>query len=412
MRNTKGTLTVIVFAGLVLAAGSTNGQDWPQWRGPNRDNRLTGFKVPAAWPKELSKKWKTPVGLGDASPSLVGDKLYVFTRQGGDEVAMSLDARSGDVLWKDKYMAETVTGGSKDHPGPRSTPAVGEGKVCTLGVGGVLSCYDAATGKLVWRNESKGFPAPRPDFYTGCSPIIHEGVCIAHLGGGGKGAILALDLATGEEKWRWDGDPPAYGSPVLATIEGTKQIISQTMRLVVGIDAKDGKLLWQIAAPVSGGAKGTPMVDGQTVIYAGQGIGTLAVRIEKEGDKFVVKPLWNVKDAPSMFNTPVLKDGLLFGLSSANRFYCMDAQTGKTLWTDATPRGNCGAILDAGPVLLALTNNSELIAMQPSNKEYVEVAKYKVADQTGNSGPWAYPIISGNRIFVKDRENVTLWTMD
>src|SRR5258707_3531995 len=118
--------------------------DWPQWRGPNRDNKVAGFTTPATWPKELTQKWKTPVGLGDASPALVGDKLYVFTRRGDDEVTSCLDAASGKELWNDKYAAVAVAGPAGGHPGPRSSPAVAEGKVCTLGVGGVLSRLDAA----------------------------------------------------------------------------------------------------------------------------------------------------------------------------------------------------------------------------------------------------------------------------
>jgi hypothetical protein len=110
----------------------------------------------------------------------------------------------------------------------------------------------------------------------------------------------------------------------------------------------------------------------------------------------------------------VLKDGLLFGLSSSSpreaptNFFCMDAKTGDVLWADATKRGACGTVLDAGPVLLALTSDQQLIAFKPSSKEYEELAKIKVAD----SPTWAYPIIAGNRVFVKDRDAVTLWTIE
>src|SRR5205809_6517317 len=105
--------------------------DWPQWRGPNRDNKVAGFTAPTTWPKELTQKWKSTVGLGDASPALVGNKLYVFTRQGDEEVTTCLDAASGMELWKDKYAAVVVTGPAGGHAGPRSSPAVAEGKICT-----------------------------------------------------------------------------------------------------------------------------------------------------------------------------------------------------------------------------------------------------------------------------------------
>ena len=152
---------------LLLGASGVREQDWPQWRGPNRDNKVVGFTEPKTWPKELTQKWKVTVGLGDASPALVGNKLYTFTRVENDEVISCLDAASGKVLWQDKYAAVAVTGPAGQHPGPRSSPAVAGGKVCTLGVGGVLSCLDAETGKVAWRKESQAWPA----FFTSSSDI-------------------------------------------------------------------------------------------------------------------------------------------------------------------------------------------------------------------------------------------------
>lgn len=371
--------------------------DWPQWRGPNRDNKVAEFTAPATWPKELTQKWRVTVGRGDASPALVGDKVYVFTRQGEEEVISCLDAASGKIVWQDKYAAVAVTGPASGHAGPRSSPAVAEGKVCTLGVGGVLSCLDAATGKVVWRKDSQSWP----QFYTAFSPIIVEGKCIAHLGGQGSGSIIAYDLASGEEKWKWSGEGPSYGSPVLMTVEGAKQIVTLTEKSLVGISVADGKLLWQIPFLAGRYNMSTPIVDGQTVICAGR-----AFKIEKAGDGFAVKDLWK-SESPHQFNTPVLKDGLLYGISLRRNFFCMNAQTGEVLWTDATPRGQCGTVLDAGSVLIALTSDTYLVVFKPSNKEYTGVAKYKVAD----TETWAYPIIAGNRVFIKDRDALTLWTI-
>src|SRR5262249_45566500 len=129
-------------------------QDWPQWRGPGRDNHVAGFKAPDVWPKDLTKKWKVTVGIGESSPTLVGNRLYVLGRQQGDKGVQFLDADTGKPLWKDKYPTEASTGGSKAYPGPRSTVAVGEGKVVSLGLRGAVSCYDAESGKLLWRKNS------------------------------------------------------------------------------------------------------------------------------------------------------------------------------------------------------------------------------------------------------------------
>src|SRR5262245_55172438 len=190
MRNAHPTTSMIVGGVLLLGATSAGAQDWPQWRGPNRDNKVVGFTEPKTWPKELTRKWKVTVGQGDSSPSLVGDKLYVFARQEGDEVILCLDAATGNEIWKDKYAAEPANVPMGGHKGPRSTPAVGAGKVCTLGVGGVLSCLDAGSGKVAWRKDTKA----KPRFYTASSPIIVDGKCIAFLGTQGKGELTAFDL--------------------------------------------------------------------------------------------------------------------------------------------------------------------------------------------------------------------------
>jgi outer membrane protein assembly factor BamB len=219
--------------------------------------------------------------------------------------------------------------------------------------------------------------------------------------------ISPYDLATGEAAWTWTGEGPAYGSPVLLTVAGTKQLVTLTQRSLVGIGLADGKLLWQVPFRSRLNAE-TPIVDGTTVICSGPPAGTAALKIEKKGDGFAAIQLWKKDQAFYQNQTPVLKDGLLFGFSINRSFCCMDAKTGEVLWTDKTQRSPGGAVLDAGSVLLALTSDAQLIAFKPSNKEYTELARYKVAD----SPTWAYPIIAGSRVFVKDRDTVTLWTME
>lgn len=400
---------VVVACFVLLGTSLVCAEDWPQWRGPNRDGKVAGFTAPEAWPKALTQKWKAAVGSGDATPALVGDRLYVFTRQGDDEVTLCLDAASGKEIWRDKYAAQAVSGPGARHPGPRSSPAVGEGKVVTLGAAGVLSCLDAADGKLVWRKEP--FKSV-PRFFTSMSPIIVDGMVVAHLGGQGNGALLAFDLATGNEKWRWAAEAPEYASPVLMTVDGTKQIVTLTEKSIVGISVADGKLLWQSPFVPQGRAynAATPIVDGQTVIYSGSGRGTKALKIEKQGDAFAAKELWSNTDIAVQFNSPVLKDGLLFGLTDRDKLFCIDAKTGKTAWTDAAARGRGGfaAVLDAGSVLMALANDSQLTVFAPSDKGYTELARIKVAD----APTYAHPVIAGKSIFVKDENALTMWAFE
>ncbi len=407
-KTNQGRVRVTVCAVLVCA-GTVIAQDWPQWRGPNRDGKAAGFTAPQKWPTELTSKWKTTVGAGDSTPALVGDKLYVFARQGDEEVILCLNAADGKEVWKDKYAAQAVTGAAARHPGPRSSPAVAEGKVVTLGVAGVVSCLDAATGKVLWRKDP--FPKVVPQFFTSMSPIIVDQMAIAHVGGKGNGAIIAFDLATGAEKWRWGAEGPDYGSPALLTADGVKQIVTPTEKSIVGIAVADGKLLWQepfVPVKMTYNAA-TPIVEGQTVIFMGKGRGTKAVKVEKKGDGFAATELWSNADLAPQFNSPVLRDGCLFGISDKGNLYCLDAKTGKTAWTDATAHDRQGfaPLVDGGSCLVALPSSSEMVIFKPDGKQYQEIAKIKVA----GTPIYAHPVLAGNRIFVRDQDSVAMLTV-
>src|SRR5437868_5506724 len=139
--------------GAALSFASARAADWPQWRGPNRDGRITDFAVPKSWPKELTKKWHVEVGDGVATPAVVGDKVFVFSRQGENEVTRCLSAETGEAVWQDKNPVQGISGPAQSFAGPRSSPAVADGKVVTLGVRGTLSCLDAASGKVIWRKD-------------------------------------------------------------------------------------------------------------------------------------------------------------------------------------------------------------------------------------------------------------------
>jgi len=403
----KINLLFVAVTGILVIVLTTSAfsQDWSQWRGANRDGKVTGFKAPKQWPAELNVKWKVAVGLGDASPVMAGGKLYSFGRVGADEVTMCLDATSGKEIWQDKYAALAIMGPSSSvHPGPRSTPAVGDGKIVTLGIGGVISCLDASTGKLVWRNED--FTKDLQQFFTAVSPLIANGMCLIHLGGKVKGQIIAFDLKTGTQKWVCDSDGPSYASLAMMTISGKKQIIDLTSKNLIGIDPENGKIMWQFPAPVKGMFYNapSPVVDGQTIFITGQGGGTKAVQVEKQGDEYAAKELWNNADLGAKWNTPVLKDGFLYGLSKEKKLYCMNAKTGATAWVDTKIQNDFGVIVDAGSLLIALPQTSNLVIYKPDEKVYTEVALIKASD----TPIYSYPILSGKNIFVKDKDSLVM----
>jgi outer membrane protein assembly factor BamB len=430
MKPSNASTVAMLALMMLLGRSQANARDWPQWRGTNRDGKATGFDVPATWPKELKEKWKVTVGDGVATPALVGDKLYVFTRQGSNEIIRCLAVGDGKELWSDKYESAGFSGPDSGFQGPRSSPTIADGKVVTLGANGILSCYEAA-GRKLWRNEDYKGSVPR--FHIASSPIVVDGLCVAQLGGGSKGGVVAFDLATGQEKWKAGGESPGYASPILLNLGSEKAIVAETEQAIVAVGAADGKQLWKTpyVAQRMGYNASTPMVDGQTVIYGGSARGTKAVKFEKEGDHIVAKELWSNTDNSVQFNSPILKDGLIFGLSGNDKLFCVNAESGKTTWsaaigagTTAAQRGDgggarggrgrgmgrsgYGSIVDAGSVLVALTPTGSLVVFEPSAKEFKEIAKYKVA----SGDTYAYPVLSGNRVFVKDKDSVTLWTVE
>jgi outer membrane protein assembly factor BamB len=249
-------------------------------------------------------------------------------------------------------------------------------------------------------------------FFTSSSPLIENGVCIAQIGGQKDGAIVALDLATGGEKWKWTGDGSAYASPILGTIAGAKVIVGQSDKRLVVVSFSDGKLLWE--TPFAGSGMGgmnsaTPILDGQTLIFSGTARGTKAVKLEKQGDALSAAELWTNRDNSIQYNSPVLNGGLIFGLSNRDVLFCINEKDGKTAWTSQiTGKRGFGSIVDAGTALVLLTPPGNLIAFEPSDKEFKQLATYKVAE----GDPTAYPVLTGNQIFVKDKDSVTLWTVD
>ena len=401
MKRTKLFSFIILIALIFMTSINAFSQDWPQWRGLNHDGKAS-FKAPATWPAELTQVWKVTVGLGDATPVLVGNRVYVFARVEADEVVKCLDAATGKDVWQYKYPAVVVTGPPATHPGPRSTPAVANGKVVVYGVGGNLLCLDAATGKLIWEKQNP--TSAVPTFFTGTSPIIVDGMVIVHVGTTGSGAITAFDLTTGSEKWKWAGDGPSYATPSIMTVGGMKQLVSMTEKNLVGLELATGKLLWQVATPILQRFYNavSPLVNGQTIYFSGQGSGTKAVTIEKQGDQYIAKELWSNTEAGEKWNSPVLKDGFLYGISDLRKIYCIDAATGKTAWIDAGNNSDFGSLVDGGSVIFALPSTGNLIVLKPDGKAYSEAARYKATETVTFSDP----TISGNIVYIKNTDSL------
>ena len=404
-------LLVVCGASLSLSLQAQRPADWTQWRGPNRDGAAP-FTVPPAWPDKLTQKWKLEVGSGYATPIVVGNRVYVFARQGDNEVMMALDADTGKEVWKNAgYPAiYTMQSATVVHgPGPKSTPAFANGRLFTIGMTGVVTAWDANTGKQVW--QKPGDTANMPMFTSHAfSPVVDRGLVIFHLGGNAGGAITAFDVNTGAEKWSWKGDGPGYGSPVLADIGGTRQVITITQKMLVALDAATGAVLWERAwASPNQTNSITPVVHGQNIIVAGNGDPTTEFAIARRDGKWVVDTVWRNEEIPMRMSNPVLLGDTLYGMSTRNsgQYFAVDAKSGKTLWLSEGRQAGNVAMATAGPVVLSLENDGELVVLRASQTGFEPLKRYKLAD----AETWTQGVYAGNRVLVKDVTSLALWTV-
>lgn len=401
-------------AGLTLSAFSVAAQDWPQWRGPKRDGVVAGFAAPAAWPEKLTLQWKAPVGSGYSSPVVAQGKAWVHSRKDEEEVVSCVEVKTGKILWTASYPVAFTKNqyATQMNKGPFSTPVLHGGALYTLGITAVLTSFDAATGKVIWRTNF-GPPDTSTKFTgTAMSPMIHKGNLIVQVGDDRGGKILALDAKSGKEKWTWTGDGPGYASPMVVEFESTPQIVTMTDKSVVGLAADTGKLLWKLPWPDEWNENiVTPVVvetGGKLLIFSGVRRGTVALRITRTGDAWEAKEEWSNAELPMYMNSPVLRDGKLYGMSSKQRgqFFCLDAATGKVLWNTEGREGRNAVTLLAGNLLFHLTHDGNLVVARATEKSFERVAKYSVAD----SATYAHPVLLGNKILIKDEAGLSLWS--
>ena len=336
---------------------------------------------------------------------MVGKSVYAFVRRGGREVMLSLDASTGEELWSAGYSAPYSPGqpAAAHGAGPKATPSYRDGKLFTLGVSGIVAAFDASDGRLLWKTEP---PAEPPYFGAASSPIAGAGVVIAHPGN--YGPLTAFDAATGEIEWT-AGDGGFFASPVLARIDGVRQVISVTREGVIGVALPAGRLLWR--HPSKGGQGGpTPVMHGDAVIVSGNNLGTAAFRPVLRNGTWITETLWETDEVSMYLSTPVVIANSLFGLSqrSAGQYFALDATTGQVLWLGPSRAAENTAVAKAGDLIFLLNEDAELIVARGNRKQLEPLRRYTVAQ----TPTWAQPAISGRRLFVKDVGSLGLWTLD
>ena len=238
------------------ASVSAEATDWPQWRGPARDGK-TGT-VTERWPESLTRLWSVKAGIGYSSPVVAEGVAFLYEQYSGQEILRALRLEDGQELWRSskdpmalagRYSVDSLLGGSlgnsqaQEKPlggGPYATPLVDGDVVFTFGFNGVLEGRRVSDGSLLCRLETEH---PRPMHGTAMSPLLLErGIVVAHVGSGGSGELIAYACATQSRVWSWEGDGPAYASPLVAELDGRRQLVALTDRLAIGLDAASGEV--------------------------------------------------------------------------------------------------------------------------------------------------------------------------
>lgn len=397
-----------VVAGAFLAFGfvqPANAQDWAQWRGPSRDGVVPAASAPSSWPDSLRRVWRVEIGEGYASPIVSRGRVFIHGRRDPEEVVMAIDLTKGEIIWQQKYAApfqknQYAVSMAK---GPNATPLVVGERLFTLGVTGVLTAWDTAKGGQLWTKDfSKTVDTSKLFCGTAASPLASGGLIVIQVGSDVHGGqMLALDPATGAQKWEWRGAGPGYASPVVIDVAGQPQIVTMTNSSIVGIDAKTGGELWSTPFPDEWHENiVTPLWTGSHLVVSGTRQGTLAYTLQQVNARWRATEAWKNADVAMYMSSPVFGDGLLYGHSAKRKgqFVALDAKTGAIRWTTEGRDGDHASVLLTPKHIVYLTNGADLIVARRATKTFEVERRYDVAD----AATWAMPVLLGGDILVRD----------
>lgn len=405
----------LLFLPVVFTVGSAMGAafDWPQWRGPNRDEVSKETGLLKQWPADGPKKlWSfTNAGSGYSGFSVANGKLFTMGTRDGGEVLICLDASNGKELWATK-LGKILTNGWGD--GPRGTPTVDGDKVFTLGGDGTLVAVQAKDGKELWRRTMEELGGKVPGWgYT--ESVLVDGSQVVCTPGGSQGAIAAFDKATGKTLWQSKDftDGAQYASIIPATINGQKQYVQLTMQSIVGINAKDGSVLWKQAFPGKTAVIPTPVVkDNRVYVAAGYGVGCMQLEI---GANNAVNVTFENKVMKNHHGGVVLIGDHLYGNSDGVGWVCQDWKSGEQVWAEKSKLRK-GAIAYADGQLYCMQEDDGTVALiDASPTGWNEKGRFKLDPQTTIRNPqgriWTHPVISNGRLYLRDQDLIHAYAL-
>ena len=402
------SLNSFVSVTLLLAptiVGALHGGDWPQIHGPYRNGTANSEYLDSDWTELPIKRWSVAIGEGYAGPAVVGRQVFIFHREGPQDVLDSRRREDGSVRWSVRWPASYRGGVDSDH-GPRCVPVVHDGRIYLWSAAGWLHCVDTS-GKKRWsRNLAKDFRARDGYFGFGSTPLVTDGLVLVNVGGGKGAAVVAVDVESGQDRWQQFDDTASYAAPIAWNYAGQRCAVCVTRLHLVGIRATTGDVLFRTPfgarGPTVNAAAPIALDDNRLFATASYRIGAKVFEINaSEEGKSTINAVWENDDSlSSQYPTPVFSDGCLYGVHGredgpAASLRCIEATTGEVKWTEQGV-GMAHLIL-ADNKLLMLTTDGELALLNPSKDSYQELGRCRISTSITR----ALPALSDGRIFVR-----------
>ena len=399
-------LKIFVLFGLSMLVTTAFAGDWPQWRGPDRDDVSKETGLLKEWPKEGPPRvWLNgDVGLGYAGVAIVNGKLFTMGAREETEFLICLDANDGKEVWA-AQIGSRLGNGYGD--GPRGTPSVDGDKVFAMGGQGALICAQVASSEIVWTKSMSALGGKKPGWGF-CESVTVDGPRVLCTPGGSEGSIAALNKQDGEVLWRSTEvtNGAQYASIQPIEHNGLRQYLQLFTNSAVGVEAETGKLLWKADFPDGRTAViPTPIFhDGHVFITAGYGAGC---KLAKVGPENKVEDVYSHKDMSNHHGGVVLVGDHIYG-SSEKTWTCLDFKTGKVVWSERRIFGK-GSVTSADGMLYGLDeNNGEVVLADASPAGWKEHGRFKLEAQSEKRSKqgkvWTHPVISNGKLFLRDQE--------
>ncbi|MCZ7639357.1 MAG: PQQ-like beta-propeller repeat protein [Verrucomicrobia bacterium] len=396
-------LTVLVST-TALALAS----DWPQWHGPNRDNRSTETGLLKEWPAGGPRLlWSAnSLGGGYSTPSLARGRIYGMGYREADEVVWALDARDGNEVWSTPTRPAYREMGYAE--GPRCTPTVDGEHLYILGGAGNLACLETAGGRLVWQVDLVKDHGGRMMSGWGYSesPLV-DGDRVVVTPGGPQGTMAAFDKRTGKRLWQTADltDNAAYSSIVIGTLAGERQYVQLTDAHVFGVAPADGRVLWRAPRGGKTAVIPTPVVhDDHVYVTSGYGVGCNLFHITRDGDAFAAKEVYANREMVNHHGSVVLIGEHVYGHSDARGWICQEFRTGKTVWAERRQLGK-GALTyaDGHLILRAEAGNGTVVLIAATPEGFIEKGRFEQPERS-NKNSWPHPVVCDGRLYLRDQD--------